>query len=1225
MSNFQNFGESNKSSKTKESFNYRNEENVNPRADENFVFHFEENKITNTTSNQLGKEYNNESHIRPNEVVTNRQEDYEELSSATSTASTTTSTSTATSSAASATSSVSAAVETVAVAATTAVVVVVGGGLVLYGQTVEKPAIVQFEELYAFENTIHFSIALGNDMEKLSSGQEDTECDIVIELTCDTYVGFHESREVKSYGIYEYDFSDLDYSTDYTIGVYQMAFLDLEKERLIEPIHITTEAKPEEDPEDPEDPPVEDPTGSFTIDVQEAPFGGLTFYMSIDYTGDTTHLSDFAVKYAEGTYLDDEEIDWVGECHLPDNELSSRQKVDLDIPELAGTYTFALFATDNTPQGRYAFNEDVVDTSKMLFKQEIAMEDIKVEPENTTAIYIRRTNGQYKNTYDMYANYATVSEYYSDFAVTMSTLSGETVVVVEFTEGLGTIQGFVWDVEMFSETDVYTFVLTCTNTDPNVMMEGDGTTGADGITGYVLYSEDIDLSTIEEEYVEPEKPEEPPEVIEPTFNGLSFDLKQSHFDTSVVGLSMSIDDEEGYWSDFHIKLSDPDNGDEYESDIEPYQYGGYYLSNPDVTIEGVLGHSFYYELTCTSTASGEEKPHTIVENSELVEFLDDPRYIPGCVYFETVAKQDTTQPGYYSDYDLVATIESPSSLGDFDGLRLMFTQREGEPIYETISDPYAEVGTVLEDFIHYNQSWTVSTQTLTNNTWTTVFSEEIDFADFESNEPTEHEEPVEPSVFNDVEFTFMSSHFDTRWIYVELDYDDPNEYWHDFFVEFTSTDGEKEFLDCSIMEDDQGRNFVAGMMNYQRMYGYYYNYVIKCYSDDPELENNDEPIELFNSLEEEKDPINLDGLEPADLIPEGGSYYPGCVYFDIVEREPTGQSGTYSDYDMVAYVENPLDLPEHDYIRLAFTNSEGNTIYDMVSDSADGTILENFVDDNEIWTVSTEISSDEENWTEVFSESINFDGVEGNEQIYHEPTTPTIEGTTGFMIYGSYQSDDEYLVVDFQLHNDGISWDITQLQFEFTSTSATAGTQTFTGTVHALTNGSGKKYLEFEDASYIQNLKRLSYDYVITYNGQQVEGEHSTGTTNPNDITNEYFNGAINLLRHEVQEASYNATRYTMTVNFDESGIELYDYVVVTFEYTDPTNGETDFVEVTVSQDNYESGVDVTDYFWAKDIDISECDLEFDVSVNGHLAGNETEDPEFIFSEHITQLRWDEV
>ena len=242
------FGEINHSSRAKENFNFAKEEN-NPRLNENFVYRHEENRIGGG-SNNTGHEYNDVSHIHKTNGSGINQNDI-----------------------AKATSSSTSAVSTVATVATTAVVVVVGGSLVVFGQNIEKPSICQFDELYAVDNTIRYSLALGNNIERINSGEETDECDIIIELTCESYSDFLETKEIKNFGRIESEFTDLEYSTEYTLNVYQNALMDIEKQSLLEEaIKITTATK--------EEIPPEEPTGSFKVEFESDPFGIEKWFIS---------------------------------------------------------------------------------------------------------------------------------------------------------------------------------------------------------------------------------------------------------------------------------------------------------------------------------------------------------------------------------------------------------------------------------------------------------------------------------------------------------------------------------------------------------------------------------------------------------------------------------------------------------------------------------------------------------------------------------------------------------------------------------------------------------------------------------------------------------------------------------------------------------------------------------------------------------------------------------
>lgn len=253
----------NGNNKISESFDFNVEASMNGLG-EDFVFKFEDNKVTATNDVALtGLEENDESasnasaksqNIDDNNQQRNRNNnndnstettpEAEAASESAAASSSSASSSAATSSSAGATAttasaSVASAVGTVAAVATSAVVLVVGGSLAVYGQTLEKPQIVEFESLSSTENTIKFTLLVGNDRNSLDS-KEQEDASIIVELTCEGYSDFQQEIQFNKYGRLENEFSELLPSTEYTINVLQISLMDLNKDYLIEPIKIST-------------------------------------------------------------------------------------------------------------------------------------------------------------------------------------------------------------------------------------------------------------------------------------------------------------------------------------------------------------------------------------------------------------------------------------------------------------------------------------------------------------------------------------------------------------------------------------------------------------------------------------------------------------------------------------------------------------------------------------------------------------------------------------------------------------------------------------------------------------------------------------------------------------------------------------------------------------------------------------------------------------------------
>ena len=243
-----------------ESFSF-NAENANAGLlSEDFVFNFEESQ--ETSANDVGSSgvenndpgssqakaqenhFDNENKNNSDSTDTASESEAAAESSAASSSSSAAATSSSSSAAATTTTagaSAAGAVGTVAAVATTAVIVVVGGSMVVYGQTIEKPSIVEFEQLDADKNAINFTLLVGNDYDTINNEDfKQEECAINVELTCLSYLDFKQTIEFKSFGRLSGVFNDLMPETEYTVNVIQTSLMDLDNQFLINPITIST-------------------------------------------------------------------------------------------------------------------------------------------------------------------------------------------------------------------------------------------------------------------------------------------------------------------------------------------------------------------------------------------------------------------------------------------------------------------------------------------------------------------------------------------------------------------------------------------------------------------------------------------------------------------------------------------------------------------------------------------------------------------------------------------------------------------------------------------------------------------------------------------------------------------------------------------------------------------------------------------------------------------------
>lgn len=462
MKNVDNFSETNKSSQVSESFVFKQEEN-NKLLSETFVFNFEENKSGND-ANVTGREFNHDANISGNEK--HESLDTKQLETATSTASTT---------------SVTAAVETVATVATTAVIVVVGGGMVIMGQTYEPPSICEFTELYADLNVINFKLNLGNNAEKIVSGEETDECDISIELTCESYSDFKEVKEVKNFGVIEHQFVDLQFETEYTINVIQNSFLDLDSQNIIEPIKITTGSAL----------PVE--TNEITIEKGTDSFGNIVFYATVSYVDAMSGLSDFSLRVVEGDFDENDlaNVKWLEITNLDTDFNGNKKLMNWSSVDASGTYNVVLTANKQESGDGRRRSLKADSTEVVLYRESIDFSKIETTTTNPIKFNLERE-----------VNPLGVMTYYASLSYLGEPSGYEGFDLCFITGGIPEEDDNIdWNGRTYYE------VLTHDRTKLEWSVEDDNSTYTVALVGFqedetgrtkeiIIYNEDIDFSTL---------------------------------------------------------------------------------------------------------------------------------------------------------------------------------------------------------------------------------------------------------------------------------------------------------------------------------------------------------------------------------------------------------------------------------------------------------------------------------------------------------------------------------------------------------------------------------------------------------------------------------------------------------------------------------------------------------------------------------------------------------
>ena len=788
MKNQAQFGDNSKINNVGESYSFNKEEN-NPRLNENFVYRFEENK-SGGASNNTGQEYNHISHIH--KTHTSKIDQNSLNSTATSTTAT---------------------VSTVATVATTAVIVVVGGSLVVFGQNVEKPSICQFDELYAVDNTIRYSLALGNNIERINSGEEKDECDIVIELTCESYNDFKEVKEIKNYGRIDSEFTDLDYSTEYTLNVYQNAFLDLEKEAIIEPIKITTEGNviPPE------------PTGNFAIERILDPFGIEKWYLSASYTGDTSKYNEFYFKYGEPMSDGSGEVNWRDPYYLGSTFTEKQEVFFIDV-NYEETYTFALFSYDEGPSG--TINLDDGDGSEgedmrevIFFEEQIDFSTIENSFVEQNEIVVHRYIYDGGNQYSIYANYLENLEYYSNFSIAIFTVDDQPSYVANVSlRGLKEPTEF--SLGNYSETGKYKFVLSCTSTDPadiqKYIEEHPGSGVPTEVYEVEIFEQEIDFSKIDE-YLEPD----------PAFYSVDFYRRISPHGSEVLLVDFDYKDSRKYWSDFEVNIVSEDERINVVSAAVDYDFPGYkdeQLYLPEIekeTIDQLVTQDFSYTITCQSTDPSSPASQDGVEvfSGEVAANSLEAIYFPGSVEIKFEKDGDNSV--------MTATIHGlDTEHYTYENSKIVISS-EGQTLYEeAIEDVTAKH--VCLCYIDDGNTYNISFETMLNGRETILFQEDIDFSQIDGG----GQQTVLPNVVN-VGIYLKGTYFYGPRMFVDIGFDGEQYNPTDFSLSIlspstsdpliTSTidafeDADSHILGYYLGDVEEYSEYLADSFNYQLLY-----------------------------------------------------------------------------------------------------------------------------------------------------------------------------------------------------------------------------------------------------------------------------------------------------------------------------------------------------------------------------------------------------------------------
>ncbi len=778
MSSKKGFESFNESTNVSEIFDFPESRNQSQLLNENFVFNFEENGAqTGLDYNDpyLGLEDNPNEEERKVEQELSRDDKKDLQNNADGTANAqasevTSSSSASSSTAASSTSGVAASsgvaagasgvIATVAATATAAVVLVVGGGMAIYGQGLDQPTICEFNQITAVENNINFTLAVGNNREKINSGEEKDECDIYVELKCPSIEDFEQRVSVPTYGITESSFTNLEYDTEYVVTVYQNMMMLDNADALTSPISIWTEKKeigPEPGPEPGPDP---EPTVDNHISIYKEiePLDNYRYMMEV-VTDTIPQYASYEVGFAlpSESSNSDEGNSWL--ITLPYDVEKMGKQVMTDITDsslTASEYRVDFIGVDESGNNR-----------TVIFTNNIAVEDIsQIDYDtNETNLFLR---------YDDIVGISSGKEYYyycffnynedihgslsGEIMVSARSLSEQEPFMVDYISSPNEEYPLSnWDLGSYSYRGRYEVTVTLVSSDTQQET--------------ILWQEEVRFVNL------PNK-----KYSAPNINSVNFLIGESAYSPSgqstPYGLYVDIEyeDEYGVWADhdFRIKLFSSDSSVDKTSTVVGYSTLAtrYYLqdiSASDITqtLDAIDLNWYIYYGDSTEYIKASTQPINI---QSLDSFTID-----GSVNF-----YNEVQPtgGTTLKYNMAFS----SAFSDFDQIYMEFSGTASGAKF-TFSEIVTEVNKAI-DFsdcdprLLQSSDATVKTFGVVSGSDNLIFEETVDFTNLPQYRPSE---------VSGINFSIGSYPNVKDYLFVTLSVSDPAHNWRNPFEIVLST------------------------------------------------------------------------------------------------------------------------------------------------------------------------------------------------------------------------------------------------------------------------------------------------------------------------------------------------------------------------------------------------------------------------------------------------------
>lgn len=693
----------NDTNKIPETFSFSEKENEKQILNKDFVFKFEDNtKQLGTDANNAstGEEENSDNHVEEHLEKKRSEQEHKEEEKIREQVSET-STTTATTTSATAASSATATVSTIAATTTAAVVLVVGGGLAL-GQTVDKPNICEFNQVVAVENNINFTLSLGNDQLKIDNGEENTECDILVEISCPSISDFHDEISVKQFGKVEGEFKNLEYDTEYLLNVSQHVMLGADSDYLLDtPYSITTPKK------------VQPIVDGLSITKGYNPLGDSVYFAQFTYTKEIPEYEYSYIGLVDAELFDgSENVDWINFADFNPRS-GEKQKLNFNSDVYPGDMVAAILLEGKKPeseQGEYA--------RWILYYVELDFGNLD-ETEgliNDEDFYFKRhtTNGQL-DSFDAYVSYSgdvsqydyfTLSAYYNDES---AGADGLEVFNSRLTSGLNSINS---GITVSPDYESYTWGTLTVKLFGYVA----GATAEE-----VILAREIDFSRVptEDIYV----------PTHPTYNSTTFIpyVSQSASHHYAI-LDISYDDPDQVWSKyFRLELTPNDaQGESYTFEVKPCPFYGLtdYCYISELTEEEFYAISSLdaYKYTLTAIYSS----HPDDSGAEYVCIIDEPlsglddnaQYVPVGV---TTEYDSSTMTAMF-------VLQRFEGSENFNSFNVTLTRTSDPDTTQTISNVEIGVETNTDMPVQLeDQSYHVEIYGVTEGEATLLFEETIDY------------------------------------------------------------------------------------------------------------------------------------------------------------------------------------------------------------------------------------------------------------------------------------------------------------------------------------------------------------------------------------------------------------------------------------------------------------------------------------------------------------------